>query len=346
MQASSIIRRPSIRIKAIVTAAIAAATIYLLIHSDATIKSTISEIDHPVEVCIQLDWLHQARFAGLYIADKEGYYREENLSVRLVEGGADIDWQKRLHDPLCPIGIGSPGEIVQARAAGVPIKAVAAIDQISPVVIITRKASGIWDPRQLKGLTVATVPDSVLHLAGMLEKVGLRYSDIKQVKYSPEMTRLYRGSVDAWTGNYADLIADAKNNAVKINIIHPADYGIQIYDDIIYVREEFIESSPLIVDKFLRATFKGWMKAIQNPQLGARETLAYSSTLDTKEQAEQLHRSIPYMHTGEVPLGWMEGRTWDDIVSLAYSGGLIDSRLEAAEMYNLEFLRRLYGERH
>src|SRR3989339_1001815 len=45
----------------------------------------------PDEVKLQLKWLHQAQFAGFYMAQEKGYYAKENIKVTLLEGGQDVD---------------------------------------------------------------------------------------------------------------------------------------------------------------------------------------------------------------------------------------------------------------
>ena len=35
----------------------------------------------PDEVTVQLKWVHQAQFAGFYVAQERGYYAEENIKT-------------------------------------------------------------------------------------------------------------------------------------------------------------------------------------------------------------------------------------------------------------------------
>ena len=41
-------------------------------------------------VRLQLQWAPQAQFAGYFAADKQGYYKAENLTVQMVAGGPDV----------------------------------------------------------------------------------------------------------------------------------------------------------------------------------------------------------------------------------------------------------------
>ena len=44
----------------------------------------------PDQVTVQLKWIHQAQFAGMYAAGSKGFYTEENIDITLQAGGVDI----------------------------------------------------------------------------------------------------------------------------------------------------------------------------------------------------------------------------------------------------------------
>ena len=41
-------------------------------------------------VKLQLKWVTQAQFAGYYVAQAKGYYKDEGLDVTILPGGPDI----------------------------------------------------------------------------------------------------------------------------------------------------------------------------------------------------------------------------------------------------------------
>jgi ABC-type nitrate/sulfonate/bicarbonate transport system substrate-binding protein len=44
---------------------------------------------------VQLLWTHNAKLAGFYAADRQGYYADEGLAVSLREGGTMIDYSRQ-----------------------------------------------------------------------------------------------------------------------------------------------------------------------------------------------------------------------------------------------------------
>src|SRR6266567_6061759 len=41
-------------------------------------------------ISIRLKWLHQAQFAGYYVADKKGFFKEEGLTAAIKPGGVEF----------------------------------------------------------------------------------------------------------------------------------------------------------------------------------------------------------------------------------------------------------------
>src|ERR1700731_4375687 len=52
--------------------------------------AALSTADAADKVTLQLKWVTQAQFAGYYVAQAKGYYREANLDVTVNPGGPDI----------------------------------------------------------------------------------------------------------------------------------------------------------------------------------------------------------------------------------------------------------------
>ena len=48
------------------------------------------------DVTLQLKWVTQAQFAGYYVAQAKGFYKDEGLNVTIKPGGPDINPQQVL----------------------------------------------------------------------------------------------------------------------------------------------------------------------------------------------------------------------------------------------------------
>lgn len=295
-----------------------------------------------VKLCVQLKWHHQSQFAGFYLAKERGYYAAEGLDLEFVPGGPQVDWQARMREGGCAFGITTVEEIVLARAAGTRVKAVAAIDQISPIVWFALRDSGIWNPRQFKGRRVVLVPTGRLQFLGMLERVGLSPADMDTSHpFSLDMRDLYSRKVEVWSGYHTNLVTKAEDEGHYVTVMHAYDYGVQVYDDVIYASEDFMAGQPEAALGFLRASMRGWMDAIRQPEAAVRASMPYMDGGSAQHEMRLFMRTIPYVHTGEVPIGWMEESVWEEIVALMKRVGMLDDKVKASDVFDMSLLRKL-----
>lgn len=90
----------------------------------------------PDQVSVRLKWLHQTQFAGIYVADQEGYYAQEGLVVKIDP--IDLEQQITLEYVLSgenDFAIAAADELIIARNEGQPsVRAIAVIFKITPPV--------------------------------------------------------------------------------------------------------------------------------------------------------------------------------------------------------------------
>ena len=101
-------------------------------------------------VSIQLKWKHQFQFAGYYAAQEMGYYKDEGLAVDIREWQDNTNVIEQVIQNRADFGIGD-ATILSEFVNGQPIVAIAAIFQEDPMVLFTKKSSGIVKPKNLIG---------------------------------------------------------------------------------------------------------------------------------------------------------------------------------------------------
>src|SRR5260370_29580534 len=92
---------------------------------------------------LRLKWLHQAQFAGYYLAEDKGFYRAEGLDVDIRPGGADVDPESLVASGEADFAqAGGLESVLAARDAGWPVVAIGAAFQRIDVAFIARKEAG------------------------------------------------------------------------------------------------------------------------------------------------------------------------------------------------------------
>ncbi len=296
----------------------------------------------PDEISVRLKWLHGVQFAGLYIAEQKGFFKEENLSVTLLEGGLDFDEIDLVATGQNDFGIVAGPQILVARSVDVPVKAVATIFRIDPSVYFALTESGIERPQDFIGKRVVVNPDDA-KLSVMLKNVGIDMEQINAVPPSSDLETLYSGEAEVWGGYITNQVVRARLDGYEINVIFPSDYGINAYGDCIITTDEMIQEKPELIKRFLRAVLRGWRYAIENPEEAAAVTAVYSDIDDEEFLLASMKAQIPLIHTGVAPIGWMEGEAWQSMYSFLIAHKNLADVVDVEEAYTMWFLEDLFG---
>jgi len=313
---------------------------------------TRKEVKKPLDqVTVQLKWIHQAQFAGLYAADQKGFYAEENIDVTFTAGGPDIPPEKIVTDLIVGEAIFTiiGGEqVLAARAKGKPIVAIAIIFQRNPYVYISLKSSGIERPQDLVGKKVMVSSDGEIQHRALLKKLDIDPDTIIQIPYQRDVTPLATGQIDAHMVYRTGMGLAFDETAYELNFIWVDDYGICLYADTIVTTEQLVQQNPELVERFLRATLKGWCYAIENAAEAVEMTLQYDATLSRERQARMMAAQTPLIHTGDVNIGWMDRRVWAEMQDILFEQGVIArediKQIEIDKVFTMQFLNKIYGK--
>ena len=262
----------------------------------------------PLEkVRLQLKWFHQFQFAGYYAAIQQGYYAEEGLDVELLERDLNKSVANQVLDGESEYGIGDSG-LLNFYAQGKPIVAMAAIFQHNPLVFITKRDSGIISAYEMKAkrimLDVLNVDEAPLK--ALLTSSNISDQDFSLIKQANNNELLVKGDVDVQAGYVTDQPYYFQQHNIPINIIKPQSYGIDFYGDILFTSDNELQQHPERVERFLRASLKGWRYALDHPQQLIELIIRrYHSKLPLEHlqfEAQETQKLIP----NTVPLGYID----------------------------------------
>lgn len=305
----------------------------------------VSANDHFV---LQLKWTPQFQFAGYYVAQALGFYKDEGLSIEIRPGGAGHNSLEEVVSGRADFGISS-SNLVAERIKGSPVKALAAIFQNSPARFITLESSGIKRAEQLAGKRVMLLPQNAsFELVALLNQKNV-LSSVERLDTSFDIDSLIHGETDAFNGYVTNEPYSLQEWGIKYNLIDPADSGIRFYADVLFTSDRLAKASPDAVRAFARASLKGWNYALQQPS----EAVEIVSQFAPQKSLSHLRYEALAMHDhlskDLVPIGYMNTERWLSIKAYLASIGEIpaDARLEMEEfIFPIErshFDWRLYG---
>jgi NitT/TauT family transport system substrate-binding protein len=302
----------------------------------------------PDAVTVQLKWVHQAQFAGLYVAQEKGYFAEEGLKVGFLEGGQGIDSAQALITGQADFAVITPEDILIRRSQGADIVAIAAIYRRSAVVYLSVPGTGIVRPSDFAGKTAAVtgrdgaVRDLEFQFHALVKKQGIPLDTVRCLPYDPDYTAFIQGDVDITAAFLTAGVVKLRQNGYLPNIIWPGDYGIHFYSDTLATTETMIARHPDRVTGFLRAVLKGWREAIGDPESAVHLILKYARLPDPRLQTAMMDAQLPLVHTGSGPIGWMEPDIWQGMYQVLTEQGLIVAPVDVQRAYSMAFLKSIY----
>ena len=127
---------------------------YLLGAAAAAAMMASSIAAHAEAVTIQLNWVTQAQFAGYFVAQAKGFYKDAGLEVTIKPGGPDINPQQVLAGGGADVVIDWMPSALATREKGSPVVNIAQPFKKSGMMLTCRKDSGITKPEDFKGKTL------------------------------------------------------------------------------------------------------------------------------------------------------------------------------------------------
>lgn len=300
----------------------------------------------PDQVTVQLSWFPTVEFAGFYVADQLGYYEEENIDVNLVAGGPETDPVAEVFSGNAEFGLSAGDGIIRSQTGDQNVVALATIFRQSPLVVMALADSGIQQPKDLVGKTVGVISTDLnttwdIQFMAMLNKLEIDPDSMTFVanELYHGADDLLSGRMDASSGNFStNEPVQAEMDGYDLNLIYYSDYGIEFYNNLIFADRALIEENPDLVQRFLRATLKGYQYAIENPQDAAEQTLKYDENLALDFQTASMEAQIPLIDTGDAPIGYMDEAVWENSQEILLNQDVIDDPVDLNAVYTNEFV--------
>ncbi|HYI23640.1 MAG TPA: ABC transporter substrate-binding protein, partial [Candidatus Limnocylindrales bacterium] len=282
------------------------------------------------QVSLQLQWEPQAQFAGYFAADREGYYEEEGLEVEFLRGGAEVIPQVVGSDPAGPeFTISWVPKVLEVRANGQSdLVNIAQIFQRSGTRSVSWAAGAgpgtpsdedITSPEQFAGKNIGVwdFGNEYEVTAAALIYDLVQNEDYTKVIQPFNMDLLLNREVDvaeAMIYNEYAQVLEAENpdtgelyQPEDLNVIDYNDVGTAMLQDALFAREAWLaeEGNEDIAERFLRASFRGWIFCRDNAEACIEYTVDAGSTLPAGHQAWMMNEINPLIWPSPDGIGMM-----------------------------------------
>lgn len=248
-----------------------------------------------------LDWRIEGPATPFLVAAERGYYKAENLEVRIDAGNGSLDPIARVASGSHDIGFGDINALIRHRDQNpnAPVKAIFVVYNKPPYAVISRKSRAIAQPKDLEGKRLgAPAADATAAqwpLFARINSIDVGKVTIENVGIPVREPMLAAGQVDAITGFSFSSFVNLKDRGVPVSdlVVMPmADYGLKLYGSAILVNTKFATERPEAVRAFLRAYMRGLRDTIRDPARAVDVVVARDEPLKKAVELERLRMAI------------------------------------------------------
>jgi putative hydroxymethylpyrimidine transport system substrate-binding protein len=294
---------------------------------------------------LTLDFYPNPDHAGIYMAQKLGYFADAGLDVEIHTPSDPAAPTKQVAAGRADLAISYEPEVVLAHEQGLDVVAVGAMVDSPLTSMIWLQKSGIQGIGGLRGKTIATagIPYQDAYLKTILARADLSPSDVKSVNVGfGLLPALISGSADAMLGGFRNVEGVDLRLRGKDPVVTPVDQlGVPTYNELVLVaRRQQLEEDPEAIRLFLAALARGTAAAIENPGAATAAVLAANPDLDPRLTEAEVKATLPLLRSQETarPYGYMDPAQWDTFIGWMRDNEQISSLPAASEMLSNDYL--------
>lgn len=276
-----------------------------------------------------LDWTLNCQFVGLIWAHERGLYAESGLDVTLVSplefpATPTLDVVLK-HEPAA--GCMEDNLVVRAALAGKGVRAIGAMLQQTPMVLMTSPASGIHTLHDLAGRRIGMHRDGIHLLRTVLTLHGFDPQSVDATVGGWTLPDLINGRFDAIQGYSITEPAELAELGLAPHLIPVRHHQLHPYAQMMFATTSCITTYSDVLQRFVTATFEGWRQAMMNREEAAMLVTAVSPEQSDPFVNRQILDAMWPIVTGEVGLdrlGYLDPDRWQRNLTTYHQFGVVD----------------------
>ena len=209
-------------------------------------------------------WTAQAQFAGYYVAQEKGFYKDAGIDVEIVHPTATLSAMKRINQNQSQATTMQLCQAMEIVDNGTPLVNILQTSMNNAMVIASRRNQ---NPLTQKGARVGIWSAGFGQLAiCMSQKDSLNY---QWIRFATNVNLFIKGAIDATLAmsynEYYQLV-QAGYQLDSTNVYRFCDHGYNVQEDGVYVTRSYYKRHKDLVRKFADASRKGWEWAAEHPE--------------------------------------------------------------------------------
>jgi len=225
------------------------------------------------ELTFQLSWIKNVEFAGEYIADTNGYYKDGGFSkVTLLSGGPTVQQDSVVAGGKALVCISAPDITSAAINQGAGLITIGAQYQKNPFAVMSLATSPIDTPQDMIGKKIGVQATNEAVWNAFLKANAIDPSKIDKVPVQFDPSPLVSKQVDGWFSFVTNEPNLLKEQGVATHTFLLADYKYPLVSETYVVKKSNLsdDTKRAAIKAMLVADIKGWQQNLKDPTIGAK----------------------------------------------------------------------------
>ena len=288
---------------------------------------------------LTLDFYPNPDHAGIYMAEKLGYFDDAGLDVSIETPSDPAAPIKQVAAGRSDLAISYEPEVLLANEKGLDVVAVGAVVNRPLTSMIWLKESGVKGVADLRGKTIATagIPYQDAYLKTILARANLSPESVKTVNVGfGLLPAILGGQADAMLGGFRNVEGVDLQMRGKDPVVTPVDQlGVPTYDELVLVaNRERLEEDPEPYRLFLAALARGTAAAVKSPAATVDALVAANGDLDPKLTRAEVDATLPLLSAD----GKMNSAEWEAFIAWMNENELIASQPAPSQVLSNAYL--------
>jgi NitT/TauT family transport system substrate-binding protein len=291
------------------------------------------------------DWKAQAEHGGFYEAQAEGLYAKYALNVKIVQGGPSVNVPQLIAGGAAEFGIGSNDFIaLNIVKAGAPIRAVMAVFQKDPQVLITHPRGDIKRLADMRGKPIM-ISDAATTAFWPWLRAKYGFNDAQIRKYTFNLSPFLvnpQAIQEGYLTSEPYTIEQESHFTPRVFLL--ADNGYPGYANMVLASQQWIDTRPALVQGFVDATMEGWRDYLYGDPEPANALIMHDNPEMTSGLiAQAIAKMKCYGIAGPASekgahIGAMTDAHWKQFFDTMVSERLYPKTLDYRKAYTLKFV--------
>jgi NitT/TauT family transport system substrate-binding protein len=298
----------------------------------------------PVKVRFRLDWKPGAQHAAFYLARERGYYAQEGIDLEIIAGSGSADAVKTLGTRAVELALVDSLVLVQAREQQVPVQAIAAYYQRTPICLISPQARPIKTAQEMVGKKIGSKKGSATSqgLTLFLEANSIKPEQLQLVDIGFGVQPLLLGQVDALMGFIMNEPVEAEAAGMPVHELMIADAGVKAYGLTIAANERFLKEQGQLARGFLRATKRAMTDATKDPQAAVAALAKAVPETSEERELKVMKRVLPVWASPDTTAngyGWQTETGWQQTVDTVARLKLVEKAPAVKDLFTTSYFK-------